>query len=67
MVRRSNEYVVVGEDGAAVKTREMRRGHEDQRWDKEMMDNIKGTPWAPIDGGKTRDLGIEVPVPPKVM
>ena len=67
MVRRSNEYVVVGEDGAAVKTREMKRVHEDQIWDKEMMDNIRGTPWAPIGGDKKGDLGIDVPVPPRVM
>ena len=61
LVRRSNEYIVADASGAAIKTRSMKRLPADKRWDRQMMDALAGTPWAPLDGVHSQPIPVEVP------
>ena len=64
LVRKSNEYVVTNTEGAAVKTRNMKRLPENQRWDADMVTRIQGTPWAPVDGVRERPVPVEIQCEP---
>ena len=64
LVRKSNEYVVTNTEGAAVKTRNMKRLPENQRWDADMVTRIQGTPWAPVDGVRERPVPVEIQCKP---
>ena len=56
ILRDSNEYIVAGSDGAAVRARTLRRMRPDNRWSREAIDGIKGTPWAPVNGAKEEEV-----------
>ena len=56
ILRRSNEYLVAGPDGVAVRARTIRRMKPESRWSRSALDNIKGTPWAPVDGDREEEV-----------
>ena len=62
IISRTNEFVVSTETGEAIKVRTIRRVAEEFRWDKALIDKMKCTPWAPVDGHQARDIPIEIPL-----
>ena len=63
MMRKTNEFLVAGEDGAVVKARSIKRLSLSSRWSKEWVDRIKGRPWAPVDGVREQEVPVEIAVP----
>ena len=63
MMRKTNEFLVAGEDGAVVKARSIKRLSLSNRWSKEWVDRIKGTPWAPVDGVREKEVPAHIAVP----
>jgi len=53
---KSGEHFVGVEEGV-MRCRDLSRLSEDRRWDIEMIEKIKGTPWAPLGG----EMQLEVP------
>ncbi len=52
---RSGEHYIAAA-GSVVRSRNVRRLSQDQRWDKEEIQKIRGTPAAPTDGKKVMDV-----------
>ena len=46
-----------------MKCRSMRRKAGSDRWDKELFNSIKGTPWEPMPGRLSTEVPINVRVP----
>ena len=61
---RSGEFVIANTEGHVIKARTVKRLVASSRWDKELLNNIKGSPWAPVDGEKVEGIPVEVYVPP---
>lgn len=63
---RSGEFVIANAEGHVIKARTIKRLVVSSRWDKELLNNIKGSPWAPVDGEKVEGIPVEVHIPPVV-
>ena len=61
MRRKTNEHLVAGEDGVVVRARALRRVRPSERWNKDLLDRILGTPWAPVDGAREQPVPVSVP------
>ena len=59
-VMQSMEALVAGSRGV-VKARNVRRLSEDQRWDKDMLEKMKGTPWEPKGERGKNDIPVDIP------
>ena len=66
MLDRSGELVLANAEGHVIKARTVKRLVVSSRWDKEMLDNIKGSPWAPVDGERVEGIPVEVHFPPVI-
>ena len=60
-VSRTGEHIVVGESGDAVRCRTIFRVPEDERWNKDLVLAIKGTPRAPAPS-KLRSEKLDAPL-----
>ena len=62
-IREESNEAFIGTADGVIKTRSIRRKAGDQRWDKELFNSIKGTPWEPIPGRNTIEVPISVRIP----
>ena len=62
-IREESNEVFVGTDEGVVKCRSIRRKAGQDRWDKDLFNSIKGTPWEPTPGRLTTEVPINVRVP----
>ena len=53
--------LAAGEDGSVLRVRAVKRLPPSERWSKELIDRIKGTPWAPVDGAREQVPPVEIP------
>ena len=62
-IREESNEVFVGTDEGVVKCRSIRRKAGPDRWDKDLFNSIKGTPWEPMPGRLSIEVPINVRVP----
>ena len=62
-IREESGETFVGTADGVIKTRSIRRKAGAERWNKELFNSIKGTPWEPIPGRNTIEVPINVRIP----
>ena len=50
---------LVGTEKGVIKCRTVRRMPEEQRWNKELVPNMKGSPWEPVPGVRGEHVLVE--------
>ena len=64
VARNESSEIIVGTNMGVVKARAFRRkGSEDERWNREEIERMKGTPWEPIPGRRGISLKTAVHLP----
>ena len=62
-IREESGETFVGTEDGVIKTRSIRRKAGSERWNKDLFNSIKGTPWEPIPGKNTIEAPIAVRIP----
>ena len=55
---RTNEVYVATEEGEVIRARTIKRRPFEDRWDVDIVLNVKGTPWAPGDGENVEPVPV---------
>ena len=55
----ANEHVIAMADGRIVRARSVQSYPEETRWDKDLVSEISGLPWAPTGTTRTRSEGLQ--------
>ena len=64
-VRDKSGEIYIGTDTGVIKVRSVRRkGTAQARWDVELWDKVKGTPWEPVPGREGVEVMSKVELPP---
>ena len=65
MREESDEAFIATEEGM-MKTKSIRGRAGTESWNKQLFNNIKGTPWEPIPGRQTVGVSVSVRIPKEV-
>ncbi len=62
-VREESGETLIGTREGVIKVRTIRRKAGAARWNKELMDAVKGTPWEPVPGRHSTEVPIKIGIP----